>query len=76
MKTPAFRATQDHALAVRDLVDRMKTSSAPNRCRRVSADEGARGDRHPWDVRQNEKSIPTIPTTSQNPLDGVARCMF
>ena len=31
-KTLVFCATQDHALAVRDLVNQMKTSKEPNYC--------------------------------------------
>ncbi len=39
-KTLVFCATQNHALAVRDLVNQMKISKAPNYCRRVTADDG------------------------------------
>jgi type I restriction enzyme, R subunit len=36
-KTLVFCATQDHALAVRDLINQMKTSKDPNYCQRVTA---------------------------------------
>ena len=45
-KTLAFCATQDHALAVRDLVNQMKTSQNPNYCQRVTANDGAPGEQH------------------------------
>jgi len=66
-----FCATQDHALAVRDLINQMKTSKDPNYCHRVTADDGALGDQHLRDFQDNEKSIPTILTTSQKLSTGV-----
>ena len=39
-KTLVFCATQDHALAVRDLINQMKTSNDPNYCQRVTANDG------------------------------------
>ncbi len=39
-KTLVFCATQDHALAVRDLINQMKTSTDPNYCQRVTANDG------------------------------------
>ena len=39
-----FCATQDHAAAVRDLINQMKTSKDPNYCVRVTAKDGAMGD--------------------------------
>ena len=70
-KTIVFCATQDHALAVRDLVNQMKTSNDPNYCQRVTADEGALGDQHLRDFQDNERTIPTILTTSQKLSTGV-----
>jgi type I restriction enzyme R subunit len=64
-KTLVFCATQDHALAVRDLINQMKTSKDPNYCQRVTSNDGALGDQHLRDFQDNEKSIPTILTTSQ-----------
>ena len=70
-KTIVFCATQDHALAVRDLINQYKESSDPNYCVRVTADEGARGDQFLRDFQDNEKTIPTILTTSQKLSTGV-----
>jgi type I restriction enzyme R subunit len=70
-KTLVFCATQDHALAVRDLINQMKTSSDPNYCQRVTANDGALGDQHLREFQDNEKTIPTILTTSQKLSTGV-----
>jgi len=70
-KTLVFCATQEHALAVRDLVNQIKTSSDPNYCQRVTANDGALGEQHLRDFQDNEKSIPTILTTSQKLSTGV-----
>ena len=70
-KTLVFCATQAHALAVRDLINQMKTSTDPNYCQRVTANDGALGEQHLRDFQDNEKSIPTILTTSQKLSTGV-----
>ena len=70
-KTLVFCATQVHALAVRDLINQMKTSKDPNYCQRVTANDGARGDQYLRDFQDNEKTIPTILTTSQKLATGV-----
>ena len=70
-KTLVFCATQDHALAVRDLINQMKTSKEPNYCQRVTANDGALGEQHLRDFQDNEKTIPTILTTSQKLSTGV-----
>ena len=70
-KTLVFCATQDHALAVRDLVNQMKTSREPNYCQRVTADDGELGEQHLRDFQDNEKTIPTVLTTSQKLSTGV-----
>ncbi len=70
-KTLVFCATQDHALAVRDLVNQMKSIKDPNYCQRVTAHDGALGDQHLRDFQDNEKTIPTILTTSQKLSTGV-----
>jgi type I restriction enzyme, R subunit len=70
-KTLVFCATQAHALAVRDLVNQMKTSKDPNYCHRVTANDGALGEQYLRDFQDNEKSIPTILTTSQKLSTGV-----
>ena len=70
-KTLVFCATQDHALAVRDLINQMKTCTDPNYCQRVTANDGELGEQHLRDFQDNEKSIPTILTTSQKLSTGV-----
>jgi type I restriction enzyme R subunit len=70
-KTLVFCATQDHALAVRDLTNQMKTSADPNYCQRVTSNDGELGEQHLRDFQDNEKTIPTILTTSQKLSTGV-----
>ncbi len=70
-KTLVFCATQDHALAVRDLINQVKDSSDPNYCQRVTANDGELGNQHLRDFQDNEKTIPTILTSSQKLSTGV-----
>ncbi|MBB5330076.1 EcoAI/FtnUII family type I restriction enzme subunit R [Tunturiibacter gelidoferens] len=70
-KTLVFCATQNHALAVRDLINQTKTSSDPNYCQRVTAKDGELGNQHLRDFQDNDKTIPTILTTSQKLSTGV-----
>jgi type I restriction enzyme R subunit len=70
-KTLVFCANQTHALVVRDLINQMKSSSDPNYCQRVTADDGALGEQWLRDFQDNEKTIPTILTTSQKLSTGV-----
>ena len=70
-KTLVFCATQDHALAVRDLINQTKTSKDPNYCHRVTANDGQLGEQYLRDFQDNEKTIPTILTTSQKLSTGV-----
>ncbi len=70
-KTLVFCATQNHAGAVRDLVNQMKTSKEPNYCVRVTARDGELGNQFLRTFQDNEKTIPTILTTSQKLSTGV-----
>jgi type I restriction enzyme R subunit len=77
-KTIVFCATQVHALAVRDLINqsaaklaRFKDRKDPMYCVRVTANDGARGEQSLRDFQDNEKTIPTILTTSQKLSTGV-----
>ena len=70
-KTLVFCATQAHAALVRDLINQTKTSTDPNYCQRVTANDGDLGDQHLRDFQDNEKTIPTILTTSQKLSTGV-----
>jgi type I restriction enzyme, R subunit len=70
-KTLVFCATQRHALLVRDLINQHSDSLSTNYCHRVTADDGKIGEQHLRDFQDNEKSIPTILTTSQKLSTGV-----
>jgi type I restriction enzyme R subunit len=70
-KTLVFCATQEHALAIRDLINQLKRSSDPNYCHRVTADDGELGNTWLRAFQDNEKTIPTILTTSQKLSTGV-----
>lgn len=70
-KTIVFCANQLHALAVRDLINQINKSGNPNYCHRVTANDGALGEQHLRDFQDNEKTIPTILTTSQKLSTGV-----
>jgi type I restriction enzyme, R subunit len=70
-KTIIFCSTQVHAAAVRDLVNQIKESKESNYCVRVTANDGARGEQYLREFQDNEKTIPTILTTSQKLSTGV-----
>ena len=70
-KTIVFCATQAHALVVRDLINQAKTSTDPRYCVRVTAEDGALGDQALREFQDNEKTIPTVLTTSQKLSTGV-----
>ncbi len=74
-KTLVFCANQTHALAVRDLINQTKTLTGTGRdplyCVRVTANDGALGEQYLRDFQDNEKSIPTVLTTSQKLSTGV-----
>ena len=70
-KAIIFCATQQHAAAVRDLVNQYKKSTDPNYCVRVTANDGEIGEQFLREFQDNEKIIPTILTTSQKLSTGV-----
>jgi type I restriction enzyme R subunit len=70
-KTLVFCATQLHALVIRDLINQCAKSKNPNYCHRVTADDGKLGEQYLRDFQDNEKTIPTILTTSQKLSTGV-----
>ena len=70
-KAIVFCATQNHALAIRDLINQLKSSSDPNYCQRVTANDGELGNTWLRAFQDNEKTIPTILTTSQKLSTGV-----
>lgn len=70
-KTLVFCATQEHAALVRDLINQVKTSTNPDYCHRVTAEDGEIGNAHLRAFQDNDKTIPTILTTSQKLSTGV-----
>ncbi len=70
-KTLVFCATQDHAARVRDFINQIKDNPDPHYCERVTADDGKLGEQHLREFQDNEKTLPTILTTSQKLSTGV-----
>ncbi len=70
-KTLVFCATQAHAAAIRDLINQESESKNTKYCQRVTADDGKMGEQALKYFQDNEKSIPTILTTSQKLSTGV-----
>ena len=70
-KTIVFCVNQDHALAVRDLINQIKINPDPNYCVRVTANDGKVGETYLEQFQDSEKTIPTILTTSQKLSTGV-----
>jgi len=70
-KTLVFCETQIHAAAIRDLINQYAKSKNPNYCQRVTANDGARGEQQLKYFQDNEKTIPTILTTSRKLSTGV-----
>jgi len=70
-KTLVFCATQAHAANIRDLINQYATSKNTSYCVRVTANDGATGEKHLKYFQDNERSIPTILTTSQKLSTGV-----
>lgn len=70
-KAIVFCATQDHAAAVRDLINQYKKNPDPLYCVRVTANDAALGEQYLELFKDNERTIPTILTTSQKLSTGV-----
>jgi type I restriction enzyme, R subunit len=70
-KTIVFCANQAHAALVRDLINQESENTAVDYCVRVTANDGAIGETYLKQFQDNEKSIPTILTTSQKLSTGV-----
>jgi type I restriction enzyme R subunit len=70
-KTLVFCANQRHALIIRDLINQYVKPSNPDFCVRVTADDGELGDKYLRAFQDNDKTIPTILTTSQKLSTGV-----
>ncbi len=70
-KTIVFCANQEHAGTVRNLINQEADSTSTDYCVRVTANDGAIGDTYLKQFQDNDKSIPTILTTSQKLTTGV-----
>lgn len=70
-KSIIFCANQSHAGMVRDLINQVKTNKDPQYCVRVTANDGTRGEQYLREFQDNEKTIPTVLTTSQKLSTGV-----
>ncbi|RYZ28177.1 MAG: DEAD/DEAH box helicase [Chitinophagaceae bacterium] len=70
-KAIVFCANQPHAALIRDLINQLKISTNPNYCVRVTANDGSLGETYLKEFQDNEKTIPTVLTTSQKLSTGV-----
>lgn len=70
-KAIIFGANQAHAALLRDLVNQYAKSQDPFYCVRVTANDGEEGERLLREFQDNEKTLPTILTTSQKLSTGV-----
>jgi type I restriction enzyme, R subunit len=70
-KAIIFCANQAHAALIRDLVNQNAKSKDPFYSVRVTANDGEEGERLLREFQDNEKTIPTILTTSQKLSTGV-----
>ena len=69
-KAIVFCATQNHAMQIRDMIN-SQAKRGVNYCVRVTADDGTEGEEQLKKFQDNEKTIPTILTTSQKLSTGV-----
>jgi len=70
-KTIVFCANQAHAALVRDLINQESDAAGVDYCVRVTANDKAIGETYLKQFQDNEKSIPTILTTSKKLSTGV-----
>ncbi len=70
-KSIVFCATQNHAMQIRDMINKHSKDPNPFYCVRVTADDGSNGEEQLRKFQDNEKTIPTILTTSQKLSTGV-----
>ncbi|MDR3002518.1 MAG: DEAD/DEAH box helicase family protein [Fibromonadaceae bacterium] len=70
-KSIIFCANQLHAAFIRDLINQNANSKDLFYCVRVTANDGEEGERYLREFQDNEKTIPTILTTSQKLSTGV-----
>jgi type I restriction enzyme R subunit len=70
-KSIIFCATQAHAALVRDLINQESVNKPTDYCVRVTANDGDIGETYLKQFQDNEKTIPTILTTSRKLSTGV-----
>lgn len=70
-KTIVFGATQAHAAILRDMINQHSRKPNVNYCKRVTSDDGDKGEADLKTFQDNEKLLPTILTTSQKLSTGV-----
>ncbi|MFS2224376.1 EcoAI/FtnUII family type I restriction enzme subunit R [Pantoea sp. B65] len=70
-KTIVFCENQNHALTMRDMINKNKSVKDPHYCVRVTSDEGKIGRELLEKFQDNDKNIPTIITSSQMLTTGV-----
>ena len=69
-KTLVFCATQNHAAQIRDMINQVHGGN-PYYAVRVTANDGEEGERLLKEFQDNEKTIPTVLTTSKKLSTGV-----
>ena len=69
-KAIVFCATQNHAMQIRDMIN-SQAKRGVNYCVRVTAEDGNEGEEQLRKFQDNEKTLPTILTTSQKLSTGV-----
>lgn len=70
-KTIVFCANQDHALDVRDFINKHKSIGDSKYCVRVTSDEGKHGRELLEEFQDNDRDIPVILTSSKMLTTGV-----
>lgn len=70
-KSLVFCANQAHAAFIRDLINQLKSNPNPLYCARVTANDGELGEQYLRQFQDNERTIPTILTTSHKLSTGV-----
>ena len=70
-KTLVFCCTQRHAMIIRDMINQWKLVPDSNYCERVTANDGAEGEKKLKLFQNNDYLRPTILTTSQKLSTGV-----
>jgi len=70
-KTLIFCRNQEHAADIRDYINQLSINPSPGYCVRVTSDDGELGETYLRQFQENDKTIPTILTTSHKLSTGV-----